>query len=77
MKMINVLNFKIQYNSGKFLVLKLFIVVSERSCNDCIEEFDEAGMCAVCSNVDECFVFLPEGCNHCGNVIYEHCNPTG
>jgi len=60
-------------NSGQSCVIK----ESGRNCTDCIEEFVEAGMCAVCSNVDECFVFLPEGCNHCGNAVYEHCNAEG
>lgn len=48
----------------------------ERSCIDCIDEFAEAGFCVICTDAEECDSLLPEGCNHCGNEIYEHCNAT-
>jgi len=49
---------------------------AERNCTDCIDEFAEAGFCVICTDVEECDSLLPEGCNHCGNEIYEHCNAT-
>ena len=59
------------------MYLKILILVSERTCTDCVNEFAEADMCVVCTNLDECNVFLPEGCNHCGNATYEYCNAEG
>ena len=65
------------YHSSKFCLNILLLVLELRDCDDCVEEFVEAAMCGVCSDVEECFVFLPEGCNHCGEETYYHCKTTG
>ena len=56
-----------KYNSSSFFCLNIRILVLERNCTGCVEEFVEAGMCVICTDVVECFALLPCGCNHCKN----------
>ena len=51
------------------------MLLSERNCTGCIEEYTQwIGGCYACPDVANCSMFLPEGCDHCGYELYDHCN---